>query len=381
MKAADMTGLEEVIVIGGGPAGLALGFELKQRNISFVILERGETAASSWRAMPTRMKLLSPWKAMRLPGSNGGTFRANAEISRAEYDTWLRSYAEENALPIVTGVEVSGASRSEDGTFEVQTNGGSFSSRLLVNATGYFSEPLTPTFPGARESVIRQFHFADYKDADALRRHVGKKNPLVLVVGKRLSAGQTIVELAEAGCSVALSHRGELSFGSGPAAWWFFFRLHPWMEAMKLKWQGARARGVEIRMQGGKPKRLIESGVVRVFPEIEAFEKAAVLFRNGERLEPDAVIYATGFRPAFRHLSSLNLRLDERTGQPALEGMESREVPGLFFLGLDGLRNFQSRFIRGIRNDAAVLAQRIRERLHAHATIGKQAEASLADVP
>jgi putative flavoprotein involved in K+ transport len=372
--------LEEVVVIGGGPSGLALAFELKRRKIRCAILERGETAASSWRQMPTGMRLLSPWKTMRLPGSTDGIFGSNAEISRAEYYAWLQSYAEEHALPIVTGAEVSGANRSDDGRFEIQTNGGKYSSRLLVNATGYFSEPFTPTFPRARESAILQLHYADYKDAEALRRQLGKKNPLVLVIGKRLSAGQTIVELAEAGCSVAISHRGELSFGSGPAVWWFFFRLHPWLESMKLKWQGAKARGVEIRMQGGRPRRLIESGMARIFPEIAAFEKAAVVFTNGERLEPDAVIYATGFRPALRHLKSLNLTLDERTGQPALEGMESREIPGLFFLGLDGLRNFQSRFIRGIRNDAAVLAERIRERVQAHPTIGKPAERSLADV-
>jgi putative flavoprotein involved in K+ transport len=184
----------------------------------------------------------------------------------------------------------------------------------------------------------------------------------------------------EAGCSVVLSHRGALSFGSGPAGWWVFFRIHPWLEALKLKLQGSRAKGVEIRMQGGKARRLIESGTVRTFPEVAAFERKAVVFRNGDRLEPDAVIYATGFRPALGHLASLAFPLESETGLPAIQEMESQSVPGLFFLGLDGLRNFQSRFIRGIRNDAVVLADLLRERLRHHRTSAKLVERPLAHV-
>ena len=187
-----------------------------------------------------------------------------------------------------------------------------------------------------------------------------------------------MVELVESGCSVALSHRGRMSFGSGPAGWWVFFRIHPWLEALKLKLQGPRARGVEIRMQGGKTRRLIQSGAVRTFPEITAFERQTVVFRNGDRLAPDAVVYATGFRPSLGHLASLELSLNEHTGLPEIQDMESRKVPGLFFLGLEGLRNFQSRFIRGIRNDAVVLANQLHGRLCHVSTSGKPVEGTLA---
>jgi putative flavoprotein involved in K+ transport len=87
-----------VLIIGGGPAGLSLGFELKRRNIPFLILEKGATVADVWRQMPTTLKLVSPWKANRLPGTRKNLFPRHHEITRAEYFEYLRKYAEEQAL-------------------------------------------------------------------------------------------------------------------------------------------------------------------------------------------------------------------------------------------------------------------------------------------
>ena len=235
MAAPASAPTHEVLILGAGPAGLALGRELKQRGVSFLILERGQTVAHSWQSMPMHLKLLSPWKANWLPGARADEFPANHETSRAEYSAWLQTYARQHALPVRTGVEVADVTRGADGLFRVLTSGGEFLSRLVVNATGCFSNPFTPEIPGARETDLPQRHTANYRDAETLRALVGKANPFVLIVGKRLSAGQAMVELVEAGCTVALSHRGVIQFGSGPVGWWIFFRLHPWLEKMKLK--------------------------------------------------------------------------------------------------------------------------------------------------
>ncbi len=363
MAASDSALTRDVLILGAGPAGLVLGRELKQHGVPFLILERGATVAHSWQTMPAHMKLLSPWKANRLPGGRADEFAANAETSRAEYCAWLLDYARQLALPIQTGCNVEDVTQTADGLFRVQTSVGVFQSRLLVNATGCFSNPFTPEFPGARHTKIPLRHTADYRDAETLRAVVGKSNPLVLVVGKRLSAGQTMVELVEAGFTVALSHRGQIRFGSGPLGWWLFFRLFPLLEAMKLKLHGSSARGVDVLMQGGQARKLIESGVVRTFPELARFERDGVVFTDGARLQPDAVVFATGFRPALGHLASLGLEFDQAGGRPQLRDMESATVPGLFFIGLDHLRNFQSRFIRGIRNDAVALAGQLDRRL------------------
>ena len=356
----------EVLIIGAGPAGLALAYELKQRGVRSLLLERGPAVGHSWANMPTQLRLLSPWKANSLPGSDARRFPRHQALSGHEYAAVLQEHAQRNEIAVVTGAEVREVSQMPAETFVVHTSAGVFEAPLLVNATGYFANPFIPEIPGAHESSVAQFHFANYRDADHLRQRLGKKSGLVLIVGQRLSAGQALVELTDAGFEIALSHRRPLEFGAGSVGWWIFFRIHPTLEKLKLRLHGDTARGVEVRMPGGRARQLIESGRVKTFPGIARFEGQRVVFTDGRALEPAAVLYATGFRPALAHLASLGLTLDEHTGQPAHQGFERADSPGLFFLGLDGLRNFRSRFIRGLREDTPLLADILAARLRHH---------------
>ena len=101
MAVPDSAQLHDVLILGAGPAGLAVGGELKRRGVSFLIVERGEGVAHSWQHMPARMKLVSPWKANWLPGARADALPANAEISRADYCAWLQNYARELALLVL----------------------------------------------------------------------------------------------------------------------------------------------------------------------------------------------------------------------------------------------------------------------------------------
>ena len=354
-----------VLILGAGPAGLALAFALQQRGLDCRLLDKGPAVAHSWATMPTHLKLVSPWRANVLPGSDARRFPSNYEMPRAEYGAVLQEYARLHKLSVVTNAEVHDVTHCVSGGFTVRTSAGTFTAPLLVNATGCFAHPFFPDFPGARASSLPQFHVATYRDAGHLRAAIGQPGGLVLIVGGRLSAGQAMVELVEAGFHVALSHRSPIQFGAGPLGSWIFFRIHPALERLKLRLHGNAARGFPSVMPGGRARRLIESGRVQTFPDIARFEERRVTFHDGQSLQPEAVLYATGFRPALAHLAALDLALDDRTGCPARRGFESAAVPGLFFLGLDHLRNFRSRFIRGIREDAPLLAEELAARLRA----------------
>ena len=352
-----------VVVLGAGPAGLALGAALQRRGISFQLLERGEGVGHSWRQMPTHLKLLSPWKANWLEPDDAPRFPSNREITRDEFANYLEDFARVRRIPVRTDVEVHAVERGANGGFLLRTSVGLISAPFLVNATGSSSAPWRPVIPGAKVSPILQLHSAEFRDAETLRSRLGETKRPILIVGQRLPAGQTLVELVDAGFSVALSHRGPLEFGPGPLIGWAFFRLHPWLEARALRQHGAAARGFTPKMQGGRARKLIEGGTVKIFPAIACFDGDTVVFTDGSSLEPAAVIFATGFRAALRHLAPLHLALDQGTGRPALNGFESADAPGLFFLGLDGQVNFQSRFLRGIRQDAPCLAAELALRL------------------
>ena len=348
----------DALILGAGPAGLSVGFELQQRGVSFLILEKG-SVGDSWKRMPTHLKLVSPWKANCLRGPNSNCFPRHFQASREQFQNYLQQYAMKVALPIRTEVTVQAVQKRDDGGFLVQTSQGDFLSRLVVNATGYFSNPYVPQIPGARESRIPQLHVAQYRDPRHLESLLSDSNRLVLIVGKRLSAGQTMLELLETGFDIALSHRSPIQYGSEPFAWWFLFRLFPWLERLKLKWKGDQAPSNDVRMPGGPARKMIKSGRVKTFPSIAAFEPDAVVFANGQRLRPALVIYATGFRPALAHLAPLGLAISEESSRPRLHHLQSVEVPGLYFIGLDHARNFRSRFLRGIREDAPFLANRL----------------------
>ena len=364
MALTDSEPFYDILVIGGGPAGLSMGHELKRLGISFAVLERGPTAGESWRQMPTNLKLVSPWKANHLPGSRPKLFPRHHEISRREFHRYLNDYAQQHALPVQTNASVNAVTQDANGEFQVRTAQGTFRSRLLVNATGYFSKPFVPVIPGATESAIPQLHVAEYRDPEQIKKRFGDATAPVLIVGQRLSAGQTLVELGDAGLDVALSHRSPLEFSAGSKGLWFFLRILLELEAIKLLLLGSRARDWDVKMHGGRAKRLIQSGAVKTFPAIRRFEHRSVLFENEEALQPAVVIYATGFRPALDHLRVLLPEFSSSHMMPALRGMESATLPGLFFLGLAHQRNFQSRYLRGIRRDAVVLAEQLRARLH-----------------
>jgi hypothetical protein len=160
------------------------------------------------------------------------------------------------------------------------------------------------------------------------------------------------VELHNAGYQVELSFRGQLKFGPSPALEALLSPLTSVVEKISLI--------LEVKkdsfppMAGGKSRGLIGSGQIVTRPDIARFHEREVEFVDGQRQAYDLVLFATGYRPDVRHLETLT------EGQPVgLSELESSQVPGLFFLGLDNERTYRSRFLRGIRRDAQVVAAQV----------------------
>lgn len=353
MEFIDRKTSASVLIIGGGPAGLSISYELARRGIDSLILEAGPVAGASFAAFPRNI-FFGPWINNLLPGSSVHWRWYLNRSTQPSYARYLQEYCRANHLPIRTGVKVVDVTRQGD-QFRVETSAGVYEAPLVINATGYFSHPYIPQYPGAEETSIPQIHVAQYRDANTVRNLLGKSSGRVLVVGKRLSAGETMCELYHAGFHVTLAHRGKLLFGPSqfqeaiisPIVW-VYERM---AASLNLKLNSYP------RMAGGESRRLIKSGQVPTRPNIERFLEDRVRFQNGFEERFDLVIYATGYRAALDHLRGI-LGHEE----PELQGMESAREPGLFFLGLDGLRTFRSRFLRGIRRDSLALAEIVARR-------------------
>jgi putative flavoprotein involved in K+ transport len=357
-----MTRAEEVIVIGAGPAGLSLGWALKQRGVRFRILEAGAAPGDSWRRMPRRMTMNSPWGVNALPGTRVGCVAWAKRLTRAEYAAYLESYAREHALPIEPGVRVARVERTAGGALRVRTAEGALEAERVVSATGYFGAPFVPEMPGARTTRIAQVTACDYGDTEALAAKIATGGRRVLVVGKRITAGQLAVELYDADYQVALSCRSRIEYAWAPelqALGWRAF--YPW-ERRRLARDPIFARGKgSLPMAGGRARHLVESGRIRAIGPIARLGEDFAELADGTREAFDAVLWATGFRPVTSHLAGL-VPIDDASGLPRFDGPTSLDAPGLYFLGLDGQTDYTSRMLRGIHRDALDLASRLARR-------------------
>ncbi len=352
-----MTALEEpvkvhTIVVGAGPAGLAMGACLQQAGVSFLILEQAEQVAVAWHRHYERLHLHTDKKHSELP-----FFPFPKEYprypSRVQVIDYLEAYARRFQLAPRLGQRVESA-RQANGSWEVQTQDSRYQAENLVIATGYSREPLVATWPGQEAFQGRVLHSSEYRDGESFR---GQK---VLVVGFGNSGGEIAIDLWENGAETSLAVRSPVNviprdlLGIPILALGILqSRLPPrWADALNaplmrivmgdLTKYGLRkaAQGpiTQIRRTARIPLidvgtiELIKQGQVKVYPGIERFTDQGVLFANGERRSFDTVILATGYQPRVNaFLQGAPNACDDR-GTPLFSGAEA-PLPGLYFCG------------------------------------------------
>jgi putative flavoprotein involved in K+ transport len=356
----------DVVIIGAGPAGLSLAQQLKTHGVAALLLEAGASPGWSWTLMPDEIALISPWKANALPGTEIAPAQAYRQHPRAEFHAYLEDYARAHDLDVMTHARVRSVARSPGSGFTLELHDGRrVHATYVVNATGYFSNPHVPAWPGLEDTLIPWLHVHDYRSPAALAERIGARSGRILVVGKRVSSGQTLTELHDdpsTDFTVEVSSRGPITFARDPWLQRLAFRGFYEYEDLRVLLDPFFSSDSYPPMEGGRTRELIERGLVTTRPDVARFDDEAVVFADGQRVTYDAVVLATGFRPALEHLEDLTSP-DPRHGLPVLKDMESPDAPGLFFLGLDGQRSIRSRYLRGIREDAAELARILERRL------------------
>jgi len=328
----------DVIIIGAGPAGLALGSYLQTHGIEYVIVEQDKFVGASWRKMPDHLHLITLWKSNYLIPEDKGLFHAYRKTTALEFAAYLEDLAIRKKLKIILDCKVENIAQNNNG-FILNSSRGLCRSKLVVDCRGVFHFPYTPQYPisGTPPALI---HFRDYKNRSQLNNF---KN--ILIVGKKLSAGQLISELSVEGKhNLFLSIRSKLAFGPPSFFLNFFLRHLDYFEKLRALFSTNIKTETDVPMDYSV-KTIINQKVV-VLPDIDRIEGKTVLFKNGEKRQIDAILFATGF-------SSQQVILKD--------DFESAEMSHLFYLGRNTQRTFASRFIRGIREDAIILGKRIED--------------------
>lgn len=347
-----------IIILGAGPAGLSLAHELGRRGLDYLVLEKASEVGNTFYSM-TDSTEYGPWLNNTLPGSPAPLSKLFSRTTRSEYARYLSHYRHQHDLKVQTNTSVISAHRTEDG-FEVETDRGMFHCTVLVNATGYFSNPFTPDFTGLNSTSIKTLHSCDYVSPTTISELVGKPTAKILIVGCRLSAGEIMEELHRVGHTLHLSYRGKLKYWPSPTEEALISPLAMAWELIALKLRAPKPFNLNPRLRRGYQKSLLDQGVVPTHPNIKEIGATHVEFIDGVSEEFDAILFCTGYQAALSHLWPIL-----NGEKPKVSKLECVHIKNLFFLGYEHSRNFRSQFLRGIRDDACFLGEVLQERLSA----------------
>ena len=398
----------DVLVVGGGQAGLAMSEHLSDCGVPHLVLER-HRIAERWRSERWDSLVANgPAWHDRFPGMEFSDVDPDAFAPKESVANYFVAYAQRIAAPVRCGVEVNGVRRNVGRRgFRVETSDGMLEADNVVAATGPFQRPVIPAVvPEAAGPV--QVHSSAYRNPARLPEGA------VLVVGAGSSGSQIADELLRAGKRVYLSvgphDRPPRSYRGRDYVWWLgvlgkwdAVAVEPGREHVTIAVSGAHGgHTVDFRRLAARGITLLgrtesfDDGVMRFAADLaenlargdanylSVLEEAdAYVVRNGLDLpeEPDAyaigvdpscvtdpvleldlaeagitsIVWATGFAVDY---GWLKVDVFDDAGRPKHHRGVSHE-PGIYFLGLPWLSRRASSFIYGVWHDARYLADHI----------------------
>jgi putative flavoprotein involved in K+ transport len=345
------------VVVGGGQAGLSVGYHLKKRGVPFVILDASERIGDVWRNRWDSLRLFTP---ARFSSLDGMPFPADPDSfpTKEAMGDYLEAYARRFALPVRSGVRVERLSRLGD-RFLIVAGNFRFEADNVVVAMANYQRPRVPAFASELNPRIVQLHSFDYRKPAQLQPGG------VLIVGAGNSGAEIALDVArEHETWVAGRDTGHVPFRiDGLAARLLLVRLvlrvvfHRILTVRTPMGRKARAKMLHI---GGplvrtKPRDLTAAGIKRV-ARLARIQNGLPVLEDGRALDVANVVWCTGFHPGF---SWIDLPVFGPDGEPEHHlGVVGRE-PGLYFVGLHFLSAMSSVMIHGVGRDAARIADRI----------------------
>jgi indole-3-pyruvate monooxygenase len=371
-----MDAVHHAIVIGAGPAGLAVGACLARRGMACLMLEQGGAVGTAWRRHYDRLHLHTDKGHSALPFMPFPRHYPRYPARQQVID-YLESYARYFQLQPGFHQQVV-AARYSAGAWEVHTSERSYRAANLIVAAGYCREPCLPEWPARSSFRGTMLHSCAYRTAEAFREQ------RVLVVGLGNSGGEIAVDLHQHGAQPSLAVRGAVNviprevlgipiLALGIAESRLPPRIADALNAVILRAVvGDLARYglrrpphgpiTQIEREARVPLidvgtlELIRRGAIAVRPGIARYEEDAVIFSDGKRERFDAVILATGYRPRVNAFLEAPAGSCDEHGTPRSSGRAC--APGLYFCGYHVARTGMLREIaREARSIAAAIAR------------------------
>ena len=330
-----------VVVIGAGQAGLSAAFHLRRRGFvsalepaaagarTFVVFDANSAPGGAWQHRWESLHMNTVNGIFDLPGLPKPAIDAD-EPSREAVPRYFAAYEEEFDVPILRPVGVTAVRRADerpDGDLIVTTDAeGDWRTRAVINATGTWTNPVLPSYPGSSSFLGRQLHTSDYVSA---AEFAGQR---VAIVGGGISAVQQLEEISRVATTLWYTRREPefLEGGFQPET-----TGRETIAKVVADVEAGRLTGSVVSYTGlGWSEYAIaarDRGALERRPMFTAIEPNGVREADGTLTQVDAILWATGFRPALSHLDPLDLR--GALGGIRLEGTRVADEPRVHLIG------------------------------------------------
>ncbi|AYB33972.1 ArsO family NAD(P)H-dependent flavin-containing monooxygenase [Chryseolinea soli] len=338
----------DVVVIGGGQSGLAMGYYLRRTGLSYVILDNQKQPGGAWPHTWRSLRLFSPAQWSALPGMllTGGGSEYPARNAVVEY---LANYESKYNLQVRRPVSVTDVSK-EGEVFKIETAQGTYFAKTVVNATGSFSNPFIPKIEGQDLFKGRVLHSAQY------RSPVEFANERVAVVGEGNSGAQILAEVSLTTETLWITQKEPRFLPDHIDGRYLFDAATQMYEAQKAGVSyKAPSLGDIVMVDSVKDAKI--RNVLTSRRPFERFTENSIVWSDGQEEKIDVVIFCTGFNPALKHLSSFHIGADDK--RPATEGTRSKTIEGLWFVGYGNWTGFASATLIGVGRSAKTTVEEI----------------------
>lgn len=368
-----MTETTGVVVVGAGPAGLAVAACLRKAGLDFTILEKENQVGSSWRRHYERLHLhtikkYSSLPHLPLPKDYPRYAPRNLVIE------YLDSYAKTFALQPRFGETVRSIRRN-GGDWLVESTTSSLRAPFVVVASGYNAESVKPSFPGMEKFKGKIIHARDYANA---KPFAGQS---VLVIGMGNTGAEIALDLAEGGARPTISLRDGVHIvprelfgipiqmvsllsgylpGGGNSP--LMLRIVDYALGDLSKHGIRRPPGRIAQTTGGRARipvidvgtvKKIQENAIKIAPDISEVAADGAVFTDGSKVVFDAIIFATGYRANYSAFLQGNDGAETLGDGPVNEASQSS---GIYFAGL---RNSAAGLLRDIAKEAVLIADDI----------------------
>ncbi|HRE65697.1 MAG TPA: ArsO family NAD(P)H-dependent flavin-containing monooxygenase [Cyclobacteriaceae bacterium] len=331
----------DVIVIGGGQSGLAMGYYLRRSGLSYIILDNQKEPGGAWLHTWKSLRLFSPAQWSSLPGmimTGGSDYYPTRDVT-IEY---LKFYEEKYKLSVKRPVEVRNVQK-QDGAFMLETSDGVYHSKTIVSTTGSFDNPYIPKFEGIELFKGQVLHSSEYQSPGEFA------DKRVAIVGEGNSGAQILAEVSKITGTIWVTQKEPRFLPDHIDGRFLFDAATQMYEAQQMgKQYKPPSLGDIVMVDSVKEAR--SRKVLKSLRPFERFTEDSLIWADGHEEKIDVVIFCTGFKSSLQHLEPLQVINSE--GRIDTDGTRAKDVDGLWLVGYGNWTGFASATLIGVGRSA-----------------------------